>query len=1577
MLKKKTKKALRMRLFSFVFTLSLLLPLIPLPGIAAAATLNVTSYGANGTDANDDTAAIQSVIDAAVSGDTVYFPNGTYTLSTGGLVAKTGVKLLGQSTAGAILKYTSSSDGYILNINDKSNTEVSYLTLWGNNHTIAGIWSENFSTLPGNHNFHHMLLKDFTMTTGFGPFGILTANSNDNKITDNQFNNMGPGSIWGAAIRAGWNSNRTQILRNVIDTTGRGGIYANDGCQDVVVSNNTITRSGLAEHGLSIELHTNCDRGIVEDNNVDHWLSVVRSSYNAVRRNTVHTTDGTVQGMGLEIMSTNSVTTDNLVDGGQQVGIQQSPGEGYQYWGYNTVKNMVMWGMQLQGDGSPTERLQYFYKNKFQNGPNNNPQCAYSGYCGNAIRINGNTTELTFDSNEITGNGNKAIEITGAGIDRLSFINNTITGNAGPSIDQYPSSAADLEWSGNTVSGNGTNTQLTSRGFSNAKPVANFTGGTTISLGQPVTFTNTSTDSNGTIVNNLWDFGEGVPVTTVSPTYTYQKAGTYRVVLVVWDNQHRASIKEQIVVVSSGPPDTTAPSAPTSLASPSKTDVAVNLTWTASTDNVGVTGYNIYKGGVLAGSTSGASSTAFTVTGLTASTAYAFTVKAVDGASNLSAASSTLNVTTNAPDTQAPTTPAGLSSPAKTDTTVSLSWTASTDNFGVTGYEVYKGGVLVGSTIGASATTFMVTGLTTNTTYSFTVKAKDAANNLSAASSALSVTTPTVTYVSDLTWVSATSGWNTTRNNLSIDGNTITLAGVTYPKGIGTHANSDVIYNISNGYSRFVSDIGVDDEVTHANASVIFQVWLDSVKVYDSGLMTANSATKRIDVDVTGKSQLKMTVTDAGVNGSDYDHASWGGAKLTNGTGTPDTIAPSAPTGLSSPSKTSTSVNLSWTASTDNIAVTGYDIYKGGVLDGSTTGATTYTASGLTASTAYSFTVKAKDAAGNNSSASSALSVTTNSSTDTTVPTTPTGLSSPSKTATTVNLSWTASTDNIGVTGYDVYKGGVLTGSTTGATTFTATGLTANTAYSFTVKAKDAAGNNSAASSALSVTTNSAASWVYCAGENNQCSFTGTKDVRYGGNDSYAYGTYTNGVMCSNNTFGDPAPGFYKTCEISDTGGGDTQAPSAPTSLSSPSKTTTTVNLSWTASTDNVAVTGYDIYKGGVLAGSTTGATTFNVTGLTANTAYSFTVNAKDAAGNFSAASSALSVTTNATTDTTAPSAPTSLTSPSKTATTVNLSWTASTDNVAVTGYDIYKGGVLAGSTTGATTFTVTGLTASTAYSFTVNAKDAAGNFSAASSALSVTTNATTDTTAPSAPTSLTSPSKTATTVNLSWTASTDNVAVTGYDIYKGGVLDGSTTGATTYTANGLTASTAYSFTVKAKDAAGNNSAASSALSVTTNASGGTGSIIREYWTGISGGNISNIPTGTTPTGTSTLTSLKTPSNWADSYGTRIRGYIVPTTTGTYTFSVAGDNACELWISTNNSPSNKVLVGYIVDWTNEDAWNTYPIQTSGNISMVAGQSYYIEVLQKEDSGGDHLSVGWTGPGISTRVVVPGTNLAPF
>ncbi|WP_163852675.1 fibronectin type III domain-containing protein [Paenibacillus elgii] len=179
-------------------------------------------------------------------------------------------------------------------------------------------------------------------------------------------------------------------------------------------------------------------------------------------------------------------------------------------------------------------------------------------------------------------------------------------------------------------------------------------------------------------------------------------------------------------------------------------------------------------------------------------------------------------------------------------------------------------------------------------------------------------------------------------------------------------------------------------------------------------------------------------------------------------------------------------------------------------------------------------------------------------------------------------------------------------------------------------------------------------------------------------------------------------------------GGTDTQPPTAPSGLKATAKTSNSVTLAWNASTDNVGVTGYDVYNGSAVAASVTG-TTATIGGLSANTAYTFTVKAKDAAGNVSAASQAVTVTTDpASGDTQPPTAPTNLTVTGKTSSSISLSWTASTDNVGVTGYTVDYGSgslIVAG-----TTATVTGLAADTTYTFTVKAKDAAGNVSAGAS---------------------------------------------------------------------------------------------------------------------------------------------------------------------------------------------------------------------------------------------------------------------
>jgi chitodextrinase len=201
------------------------------------------------------------------------------------------------------------------------------------------------------------------------------------------------------------------------------------------------------------------------------------------------------------------------------------------------------------------------------------------------------------------------------------------------------------------------------------------------------------------------------------------------------------------------PPDTQPPSAPSNLAATAPSSTQVSLTWTASTDNVGVTGYLVERctgAGCSSFAQVGTSTAAaYNDSGLTAGTAYSYRVRATDAASNLSAYSNIASVTTPAPDTQPPTAPSGLSATAASSVQLNLSWTASTDNVGVTGYFIERcqgtgcaNFAQVAAPAGTS-TSYADNGLLVGTSYSYRVRATDAVGNLSGYSNIASATTLT------------------------------------------------------------------------------------------------------------------------------------------------------------------------------------------------------------------------------------------------------------------------------------------------------------------------------------------------------------------------------------------------------------------------------------------------------------------------------------------------------------------------------------------------------------------------------------------------------------------------------------------------------------------------------------------------------------------------------------------------------------------------------------------------------------------------------------------------------------------
>jgi hypothetical protein len=159
----------------------------------------------------------------------------------------------------------------------------------------------------------------------------------------------------------------------------------------------------------------------------------------------------------------------------------------------------------------------------------------------------------------------------------------------------------------------------------------------------------------------------------------------------------------------------------------------------------------------------------------------------------------------------------------------------------------------------------------------------------------------------------------------------------------------------------------------------------------------------------------------------------------------------------------------------------------------------------------------------------------------------------------------------------------------------------------------------------------------------------------------------------------------------------------------------------------------------------------------------------------------------------------------------------------------------------------------------------------------------------------------------------------------------------------------------------------------------GSGFILREWWTGIAGGAVTDLTSSPSypdsPTGSDLLTSFEAPIDWADSFGTRIRGYVHPPESGFYTFWISSDDGSDLYLSTNSDPANATRIAFVAGWTNPREWTREANQKSVEIYLTAGQKYYIEALQKEGGGGDNLAVAWQMTGGAFEGPIPGNYLS--
>ncbi|WP_379135839.1 discoidin domain-containing protein [Paenibacillus sp. sgz500958] len=325
-------------------------------------------------------------------------------------------------------------------------------------------------------------------------------------------------------------------------------------------------------------------------------------------------------------------------------------------------------------------------------------------------------------------------------------------------------------------------------------------------------------------------------------------------------------------------------------------------------------------------------------------------------------------------DTTAPSIPANLTATAASSSQINLSWSASTDNVGVTGYEIYRNGTLIGTSITAA---YSDTGLTASTAYSYTVKAKDAAGNLSGASNTAIATTQ----AGSGTGIALDrTGWTATSSPTSgdvpanlLDGSMATRWSTGVPMAPG-HS-----FTVDMKATKNVNKIVMDSTGSDGDYARGYEVYVSADGTnFGSAVASGTGTGPVITVNFTAQNARYIKVVHTGTN------ASWWSIREVNvyGNGAADTQAPSTPANLTATAASSSVINLSWTASTDNVGVTGYEIYRSGALIGTSTTAS-YSNTGLTPSTAYSYTVKAKDAAGNLSAASNTATATTSSGTGT------------------------------------------------------------------------------------------------------------------------------------------------------------------------------------------------------------------------------------------------------------------------------------------------------------------------------------------------------------------------------------------------------------------------------------------------------------------------------------------------------------------------------------------------------------------------------------------------------------------
>ena len=955
-------------------------------------------------------------------------------------------------------------------------------------------------------------------------------------------------------------------------------------------------------------------------------------------------------------------------------------------------------------------------------------------------------------------------------------------------------------------------------------------------------------------------------------------------------------------------------------------------------------------------------------------------------------------------DTTAPTVPANLKLVTAGTTSATLHWDASTDSAGVTAYDIYRNGVKKYISV---TNDFVADSLLAGTAYAFSIKARDSAGNTSAASSILNITT----IYSGLNYRYYEGSWNTLPDFSSLT-----------PVKTGASNNVDIgvrpVARTDNFAFVWEGNITIPAPGTYTFETMSD----DGSRVYFNSLYS-NTATPLVNhdgvhwafgvsgtVNIPAAGVYPVAITYFEKDGGESMQVYWSGpgisrqlipdAAFRGVAPQADTIAPSVPANLKMVSAGRNTITLHWDASTDNTAVTAYDIYRNGVKKYTAT-TNDFTADSLLPATAYLFSIRARDPAGNTSAASAAISASTTNSGLTyryyegswnTLP----DFSSltPVKTGASNNVDIgvrpAARTDNFAF----VWEGSIT--------------IPAPGTYTFETMSDDGSRiyfNSLYSNTATPLVNHDGLHWAF--------GVSGTVNIP-------AAGVYPIAITYFEKDGGESmqvywsGPGITRQLipDVAFSGAApqaDTTAPSVPANLKMISAGRNTITLHWDASTDNTAVTAYDIYRNGVKK-YTAATNDFVADSLLQSTAYTFSIRARDPAGNTSAASANLSASTTNSGLTyryyegTWNALPNfSALTPVKTGSSNNVDIgvrpAARNDNFAFVwegsitipapgtytfetmsddGSRIYFNSLY--SSTATPLVNHDGLHWAYGVSATVNIP-AAGVYPIAITYFEKDEGESmkvfwsgpgfarqpipdaafsgaapqADTTAPSVPANLKMISAGRNTITLHWDASTDNTAVAGYDIYRNGVKK-YTSASNDFTADSLLPATAYLFSIRARDPAGNTSAASASVSASTTNSGLTYRYYEGNW------NLLPNFSALTPVKTGAATNIDLGiKNRADSFGVVWEGSITIPAAGAYTFEVLSDDGSRLYFNSLYSNTATPLVSHDgLHWA-------YGVSATVNVPAAGAYPFALAYFEKD--GGESVQVYWSGPGI-TRQLIP-------